>query len=74
VSGSCGGREFDDNAFIYAELDRVHEQCRFDQVIEGPARGIDQISGEWARARGIELTEFPADWTNEGRHAALIRN
>lgn len=70
----CGGRDFVDAGFIHAELDRLHAQYRFDTVIEGDARGVDQIAGEWARARGIDLIKFQADWKNEDRHAALIRN
>lgn len=70
----CGGRAFDDTKFIFSELDRLHAQYDFRTVIEGDARGVDRIAGEWACARGIELIEFPADWENEGRHAALIRN
>src|SRR5262245_55548663 len=70
----CGGREFNDAAFIHSELDRFHEQYGFETVIEGDARGVDRIAGEWARARGINLVKFPADWKAEGRHAALIRN
>lgn len=70
----CGGREFKDADFIFAELDRLHEQFHFVTIIEGDARGVDRIAGDWARARGVELVEYPADWANEGRHAALIRN
>ncbi len=70
----CGGRDFDDANFIHSELDRLHGQHAFTTLIEGDARGVDRIAGEWAHARGIELVEFPADWKNEGRHAALIRN
>jgi hypothetical protein len=70
----CGGREFNDAAFVFSELDRLHAQFHFATVIEGDARGVDRIAGDWARARGLNLVEFPADWTNEGRHAALIRN
>jgi hypothetical protein len=70
----CGGRAFDDAAFIHAELDRLHAAHPFDAVIEGDARGVDRIAGEWARDRGIALVVYPADWANEGRHAALIRN
>jgi hypothetical protein len=43
-------------------------------LIEGDARGVDRIAGEWACARNIELVEFPADWAKDGRRAALIRN
>jgi hypothetical protein len=70
----CGGREFSDVDFVFSELDRLHAQFNFMTVIEGDARGVDHIAGEWARARGLDLVEYPADWANEGRHAALIRN
>jgi len=70
----CGGRDFSDADFIHTELDRLRAQYGFDTIIEGDARGVDRIAGEWARARGVELIEFPANWKDEGRHAALIRN
>lgn len=70
----CGGRDFNDVDFIHVELDRLHAQYHFNTVIEGDARGVDRIAGEWARATGIHLVEFPANWKEEGRHAALIRN
>ena len=70
----CGGRSFDDADFIFAELDRLHSQHAFETLIEGDARGVDRIAGDWARSRHVNLVEFPADWKNEGRHAALIRN
>jgi len=70
----CGGREFNDADFIFSELDRLHTQFHIVTVIEGDARGVDRIAGDWARARGLDLVEYPADWKNEGRHAALIRN
>jgi hypothetical protein len=70
----CGGLDVTDATVIYAELDRLLATHRFTTVIEGDARGVDRIAGEWARARDIKVMEFPADWKNEGRHAALIRN
>ncbi len=70
----CGGRSFDDADFIFRELDRLHARYTFATLIEGDARGVDRIAGEWSRSRNIRLIEFPADWKNEGRHAALIRN
>lgn len=70
----CGGRQFSDSAFIHAELDRLHALHKFDTLIEGDARGVDRMAGEWARSRGVSLVEYPAKWKEEGRHAALIRN
>jgi hypothetical protein len=70
----CGGRAFVDADFIFTKLDEMHEVYRFTTIIEGDARGVDQIAGEWAQTRNIDLIKFPADWAGEGRHAALIRN
>ncbi len=70
----CGGRAFGDVDFIFKELDKLHAQHAFRVLIEGDARGVDRIAGEWARLRSVPLVEFPADWKREGRHAALIRN
>jgi YspA, cpYpsA-related SLOG family len=70
----CGGRNFSDAAFIHAELDRLNGIHGFTVVIEGDARGVDRIAGEWARSHNIELIEYPANWERDGRHAALIRN
>src|SRR5262245_28905731 len=70
----CGGREFADVAFIHAHLDRLHRQYQFKTLIEGDARGVDRIAGEWASTRDVELIVYPANWKEEGRHAALIRN
>jgi hypothetical protein len=69
----CGGRDLSDAPFIHAELDRLRALYGFDTVIEGDARG-DRIAGEWARSRGLALVEYPANWREDGRHAALIRN
>jgi YspA, cpYpsA-related SLOG family len=63
----CGGRDFSDTAFIYAELDRLYERYAFETLIEGAARGADRIAGQWAHDRGINLVEFPANWKEEGR-------
>jgi hypothetical protein len=71
---ACGGRTFDDSDFIFGQLDRLYAEYGFCTLIEGDARGVDRIAGEWAQTRGVALIKFPADWKNEGRHAALMRN
>ena len=43
-------------------------------VICGMARGVDTLGAAWARARGIPVVEYPADWLAHGRAAGAIRN
>lgn len=43
-------------------------------VIEGGAPGADAAAADWARVRGMDLLEFPADWKTYGKAAGPIRN
>ena len=43
-------------------------------VIQGGARGADQIAREWCIARKIAYVNYPADWTVHGKAAGPIRN
>lgn len=42
-------------------------------VVSGAARGVDSIAANEARRRGLEIIEFPADWS-KGRGAGFARN
>ena len=70
----CGGRQFDDTAYLNSKLDELHLQHGFTVLIEGCARGADQLAGAWADAYGIAHLKFPADWDRLGRKAGPIRN
>ena len=43
-------------------------------IIEGGARGADQIAKVIAIFMGIPVQEFPADWKTYGKKAGHIRN
>lgn len=43
-------------------------------VIHGGARGADSIAGEEAKAMGLAVQVFPAQWDTYGRAAGPIRN
>ena len=71
----CGGRDFCDVLFLSNTLDRLNKlHGPFKTIIEGNARGADQIAGGWAMDRGINLMKIPADWEKHGRSAGIIRN
>lgn len=43
-------------------------------VISGTAQGADRGGELWAKINRIPLIQFPANWSQEGKGAGLIRN
>lgn len=44
------------------------------EVVSGCARGADQLGEQWAKAIGLPVTQFPAEWGVHGKSAGPIRN
>ncbi len=55
-------------------LNYYHSQRPFSVVIHGNAPGADSLAGEWARARGVPVEAYPAEWDLYGRAAGHLRN
>jgi hypothetical protein len=70
----CGGRDFNNVAFIWSRLDALHEQKGFTHLIHGGARGADTIAGDWAKTKPIERYVCRADWDKYGKAAGPYRN
>lgn len=79
----CGGRDFVDVNCLYTALDRVFSERVYptqlttygaDEIVSGAARGADSIAAQYARQRGIKLTEVPAKWYRYGKRAGYVRN
>jgi hypothetical protein len=70
----CGGRDYTDREFIFETLDQLHADREITTLIHGAARGADTLAGEWAIARSVEVTPYPADWRAHGNLAGPIRN
>ena len=66
----CGRRDYDNQVRLWYVLDYYRPAV----VIHGAARGADTLAGEWAKARGVPVQEFPADWKRYGNAAGPIRN
>ncbi len=45
-----------------------------DVILSGCAPGPDSFAIQLAKAKGVKLEMYPADWENKGIHAGLIRN
>lgn len=70
----CGGRDYADAATLVRVLDDLARAHSVEAVIEGNARGADQMAGFWARKRRIPNLKFNADWQRHGKAAGAIRN
>lgn len=70
----CGGRDFDNKELLYRTIDNAKMILGDFTVINGGARGADKLSTEWAKDRGFEFKEFPADWDKFKNAAGPIRN
>ncbi|MFM7735009.1 MAG: DUF2493 domain-containing protein [Alphaproteobacteria bacterium] len=66
----CGGRNFDDKAL----LERALGEIEITELIEGGAKGADRLAREWAKARGIPVRTFKADFRRYGRGGGPVRN
>lgn len=70
-----GGRDFDDEPFVYRTLDFAHRRFKgFTSLVHGKARGLDNIADAWAKSRGVEPIPYPANWDNLGKKAGPVRN
>lgn len=73
----CGDRNWNNFTVLLRELTLVNDTQGIAVVIEGEARGADQMSALAARSLGIpeaRILKFPADWKTHGKAAGPIRN
>ena len=76
----CGSRTITDKDWITKETeeflaDLYHEKkdpCF--KIIDGGARGVDQIATAFAISHNCSCREYPADWNKYGKAAGPIRN
>lgn len=55
-------------------LMHLHAYWRIDVLIHGAARGADTLASDFAKAHGIKVEGFPADWGKHGKRAGWLRN
>ena len=44
------------------------------EIVSGGANGVDKCAANYARARGIKLTEFFPEYDKYGKAAPIVRN
>lgn len=70
----CGGRDYSDRFRLFAVLDKYHDAAGISVIIEGGARGADDLAAKWAGSWGIAVEEYAADWECFGSFAGPMRN
>lgn len=71
----CGGRDFNDEDFLYATLDAVRKKHGEKlAIIHGAARGADLLAEDWAKDREVPYIGVPAKWKKFGKGAGYERN
>jgi predicted Rossmann-fold nucleotide-binding protein len=64
-----GGRDFTDEAAVFAALDRAHRKQPITCIIHGACHtqvNADKLAGKWAKARGILEEPYPVDHALDG--------
>lgn len=72
-----GSRTWDDASLItdkLAELVTDRQPANTITVVHGDARGADRIAAEAAVSLGMNISAYPANWSQFGKAAGHIRN
>jgi hypothetical protein len=69
----CGSRDFTKKYFLRNVLyDYIDNDDLV--IIEGGARGADQLAREWAHDNSVEVETYEAEWETYGKRAGFLRN
>ena len=70
----CGGRDYNNYNRLCEYLDFLDDEIVVSEIIQGGAKGADNLAKRWADSKGIPTQTFNADWQRHGNGAGPIRN
>jgi hypothetical protein len=70
----AGSRSITNEEYVKYCLNEFAEEIPITEVVSGCAKGVDRIGENWAKTRKIPVKQFPADWSNLGKKAGIVRN
>jgi hypothetical protein len=59
---------------VRAVVRRLAEKDSSIVIVSGGARGVDSVAERAAKAAGLEVVVYEADWDRHGRAAGMLRN
>lgn len=68
----AGSRKIVDEEKVFEILN--NSLFPIDEVVSGHAKGIDQIGEMWAKSKGVPVTVFLPDYSDDPKRAPLLRN
>lgn len=69
-----GGRDYSDQARLFAELDAIHAKRPITVLVHGRAKGADTLADLWCEINGVPCIGMRASWSVYGKGAGSIRN
>lgn len=73
----AGSRNFNDYKLLCSILDKLLANKALTHsivIVSGKAKGADTLGERYAKERGYQIMEFPADWNTYGKSAGYRRN
>ena len=73
----CGSRCRDNFEHVYDCINQIvmnEYSGLITEIIEGGAKGVDNIAGIYAKEHHISLNVMPANWKKHGKIAGFLRN
>lgn len=69
-----GGRDYANYEYVNSILSAIHKEKPIELIINGAAKGADDLSTRWAKENKVLYVEYPANWKRFGKSAGVIRN
>jgi YspA, cpYpsA-related SLOG family len=69
----AGSRQFNNFEFMKSKLNPMFENIENCEIISGTANGADKMGEEYAKYKGYDIKQMPADWS-KGKSAGYKRN
>jgi hypothetical protein len=70
----AGSRDFNDYPMLKRFMDYITRDLSDIKIVSGKARGADTLGEFYAKEKGYEVLEHPAQWDKFGKIAGYIRN
>lgn len=72
----AGSREFNDYEYLKQRCNQVISflELKDITIISGTANGADKLGEQYAKEKGYEIKQYPANWNKYGKSAGYLRN
>ena len=70
-----GSRYYSNERKFFEKMDKYDKKYGpFETIVQGEARGADELARQWAESRKRKVIGYKANWSKYGRAAGSLRN